>query len=144
MEKGDLAVWMDDRIVVVLEGVLASIPEPEIHKSGVFGRNRTVEWVDADHWMWSHYAVKQINDKAYRLNVSIDVVTFLSPDVADLAAEWMLKYDVRVSGVEYSDFDMFCQSLSWRPSIHHVVDTDPRRLAGYGIRAYETHWNGIF
>lgn len=144
MEKGDLAVWMDDRIVVVLEGVLAVLPEPEVQRSGLLGRTKTTTWPPPNTWQWSPYAIKQINDKAYRLNLSIDVVTFTSPEVADMAADWLAVYDVRVSGVEYVAFDLFCQSLSWRPSVHHVIDTNPDRLAHYGIRAYETHWGGVF
>lgn len=144
MEKGDLAAWIDSRIVIVLEGTLAQIPSPEITRVGRFSRGKVVEWPTPDRWGWSRMALKIINDKAYRLNVPVDVVTFLDPVVADMAADWLAKYEVRVSSCEYSDFELFCDSLAWRPSVHHVIDSDSDRLSHYGIRAYETQWGGEF
>jgi hypothetical protein len=144
MEKGDLATWTDNRIVVVLEGVLSQVPPVETHRSGLLGRNKDTEWVSADYWGWNKQAIKIINDKAYRLNTPVDVVTFLAPEVGDMAADWLEKYEVRVSGCEYSDFDLFCESLSWRPNVHHVIDSVPERLDRYGIRAYETQFGGYF
>ena len=143
MERGDLATWVDNRIVIVLEGVLAQIPPPVVQKS-ILGKKKSEEWVDADGWGWSKRAIKVINDKAYRFNTSIDIVTFLSQEVADSAADWLDKYEVRIASCDYSDFDMFCESLSWRPNVHHVVDSVPDRLDRYGIRAYETQWGGFF
>lgn len=144
MERGDLAAWVDSRLVVVLEGVLAQIPPPRVERSGLFGRNKVYEWTPVDQWGWSRSALKVINDKASRLNIPVDVVTFLSPDVADQAADWLSKYEVRVSSCEYSNFDLFCESLSWRPSVVHVIDTDLERLQHYGARAYEMQWGSIF
>lgn len=144
MENGDLAAWIDSRIVIVLEGTLAQIPPPEIQRSGLLGRNKEYIWPTCDQWGWSRRALKIINDKAYRMNIPVDVVTFLSPEIADMAADWLDKYEVRVSSCEYSDFDLFCDSLSWRPSVHHVIDSDPERLNRYGVRAYETLWGGTF
>jgi hypothetical protein len=144
MQNGDLATWVDTRIVVILEGILAQIPEPEVHRSGIVRQHKEIEWPTVENWGWSKHAVKIINDKAYRLNVPVDVVTFLSPEVGDMAADWLDKYEVRVSSCEYSDFDMFCESLSWRPNVHHVVDSVPDRLDHYGIRAYETGFGGLF
>lgn len=144
MEKGDIASWIDNRIVVVLEGIIAQVPPPEVRRSGILGRTKELEWASADHWGWSKQAIKVINDKAYRLSVPIDVVTFLSPEVGDMAADWLDKYEVRVASCEYSDFDMFCESLSWRPNVNHVIDSVPDRLNRYGIRAYETQFGGLF
>jgi hypothetical protein len=144
MQNGDLSTWVDTRVVVVLEGIIAQIPDPELHRTGITRQKKTIEWAPADKWGWSKQAIKVINDKAYRLNTPIDVVTFLSPEVGDSAADWLDKYEVRISSCEYSDFEMFCESLSWRPNVHHVVDSEPSRLDHYGIRAYETGFGGLF
>jgi hypothetical protein len=141
MEHGDLEAWIDNRIVVVLEGILAQVPPPETHR---LGRHKETEWVSADHWGWSTHGIKLINDKAYRMNLPIDVVTFISPEVGDMAADWLDKYEVRVSSCEYSNFEIFCESLSWRPNVHHVIDSVADRLDHYGIRAYETQFGGYF
>jgi hypothetical protein len=144
MEKGDLGTWVEHRSIVVLEGVLALIPEPAVHREGFLRRDKTVEYPPADDWGWSIRAIKEINDQASRFNRLFDGVTFLSSDVADMAVEWLGKYDVRISGVEYSNFDVFCSSLTWRPDVHTVVDVDPERLDRYGIKGYATQWGGAF
>lgn len=144
MERGDLAEWVEKRMVVVLEGVLAQIPPPRVDRKGLLGRNKETHWATADQWGWSRMAIKYINDKAYRLSIPIDVVTFLSPEIADEAAEWLDKFGVRVSSCEYAPFDVFCDSLTWRPDIHTVVDSEKDRLHLYGVRAYETQWGGAF
>lgn len=144
MEGGDLGTWVDHSQIVVLEAVLAQIPPPETVKSGILGRTKETVWAPADQWGWSRLAMKVINDKAYRLSLPIAVVTFLSPEVADSAAEWLDKYAVSVSETSYMDFDLFCESLTWRPNIHSVIDTDPERLQRYGIRAYQAAWGQEF
>jgi hypothetical protein len=88
--------------------------------------------------------MKLINDKAYRQSLPIEVVTFLSQEVADYAADWLDKYAVSISGLAYYEFDLFCESLTWRPNVHSVVDTDLERLHRYGQRGYQTSWNGEF
>jgi len=72
------------------------------------------------------------------------VVTFISQEVADLAADWFDKYHVEVSTTTYVDFGMFCQSLQWTTEIDRVIDSDPHRLQKYGQRGYATTNGGTF
>jgi hypothetical protein len=144
VEGGDLGTWVDNGIIVVLEGVLADIPPAEVVKSGLLGRHKETVWAPPTGWGWSRQAMKVINDKAYRLSIPIEVVTFLSQDVADTAAVWLDKYAVSISSCEYYEFDHFCESLTWRPNVHSIVDTDLERLHRYGQRGYQTSWNGEF
>lgn len=144
MEKGDLGTWVDNSVIVVLEGVLAQIPAPEVHKSGILHRTTETSWAPAETWGWSMMAIKVVNDKAHRLSLPIDVVTFLSEDVAEMAAEWFNRYAVAVSSCEYLDFTMFCEALKWRPNIHSVIDTDPDRLHRYGVKGVQTLWGRQF
>lgn len=145
MQNGDLALWSDSRVCVVLEGVLATVPSPAhvTHRKWL-RREKRVEIPESNDWVWATYAIKVLNDKATRHNIPIDVATFISPEVADQAAEWFLKYDVRVSSVDFYEFDRFCQSILWSPSTHTVVDSDPERLQHYGIKGYQTQWGGDF
>lgn len=144
MEKGDLGTWVEHRTVVVLEDVLALIPPPTVHREGLLRRDKTLEYAPADEWGWSIRAIKEINDQAARFGRLFDGVTFLSLAVADMAMEWIGKFDVRLSGIEYADFDVFCASLTWRPDVHTVVDVDPTRLDRYGQKGYQTQWGGPF
>jgi len=144
MQNGDLSTWTAPRIVVVLEGVLAQIPEPQNHRTGILRKVDHVEWPPAESWGWSTHAIKVLNHKAMTTNIQIDVVTFVAPEVGDMAAEWLLKYDIRNATCEYFDFTQFCTSLQWNQDIHNVIDSVPDRLDRYGIRAYETQWGGAF
>lgn len=75
----------------------------------------------------------------------VDLVTFAGQDVADLAADWLDRYDVERSSTEAVDMDPFVHSLSWRHSrISAIVDSDPNRLALFGWRGYRTIFGGAF
>lgn len=135
MENGDLASWTESRIIVILEGLLAS---PKLN-----GRIRK-HWTPADEWGWEAMPIKHIWNYTNRHNVAIEVVTFLGDEVADMAADWLAKYDVPVAAVESVDFDWFCRSLQWRPEVTSVVDCDPNRFQKYGQRGYATQFGGEF
>lgn len=122
MQNGDIATWTSTRIIVVLEGMLASPKVSRVRK----------KLSPPDEWEWENLTLKKIVDYVVRLNVSIEIVTFISQDVADAAADFLTKYDVPVSSVDYADFDWFCRSLTWRPEVEHVVDSDPDRYVRYG------------
>ena len=133
MEKGDLSTWASARVVVVLEGVLCT-PKQE-------GRLRK-HWTPADEWGWQSLPIKHVWDKANRQNVAVEVVTFLGDEVADMAAEWLAKYDVPVADVDAVDLDWFCRSLTWRPEVTDVIDSDPRRYQRYGQKGYVAKYGG--
>jgi precorrin-6B methylase 2 len=74
-----------------------------------------------------------------------DVITFISQEVADLAAAWFAKYDIEVASVEYYNRGQFSRSLMWRRNnVQRVIDTDPERLLHYGQLGYQSTFNGEF
>ena len=139
MEGNDLGLWQERRMLVVLEGTLVSIPQ---HRHGVFRKH--TELAPIGEWAWSRSTIARINYMATKFNQVIEVVTFISQAVADDAAEWLLRHDVRVSGVEFFDFAMFCEYLRWNNDVERVIDSDNERLNQYGIKAYETYFGGPF
>lgn len=138
MQGGDLATWETQRIVIVMEGVLCNPTYVNVGKI----RKREIMQNPSD-WRWSRTAMKSLVRHGRR-GVAIDIVTFISQDVCDEAAEWMLKLDVPFSSCEYVEFAVFCESLTWRPDVVRVVDTDQDRLMRYGARSYETSWGAEF
>lgn len=135
MERGDLGTWEASSIVVVLEGVLCH-PLSE-------GRLRR-HLVPADQWEWSMTGLQCVQRYAQQ-STPVDLVTFAGQDVADLAADWLDRYDVERSSTEAVDMDPFVHSLSWRHSrISAIVDSDPNRLALFGWRGYRTIFGGAF
>ena len=110
-------------MVVVLEGVLAT---PK------FKGRRRKRLLPAEEWDWEMTPIKKLIDYVTRGNVAVEVVTFISQEVCDEAAEFMNKYDIPAASVEFASFDMFARSLVWRPEVEYVVDTDPMRINRYG------------
>lgn len=136
MEGGDLAGWHTQRIIVVLEGVLARpVSERKLLRSRL---------TDPERWEWSTLAIKYLVDKVQRLNQAVEVVTFMGQEVADMAAAYLLDYEIPAADVAAADLDTFCLSLTWRPEISTVVDSDYDRIARYGQRGYLTTFGGSF
>jgi hypothetical protein len=135
MEAGDLGLAEGRSLVVVLEGVLC---EPTWE-----GRVRR-HLTDVETWGWSIVGVQTLNRYAFN-SVPVEVVTFLGSQVADHAAVWLQRYDVAVASTEAVDQSTFFRSLAWRHGrLMGVVDSDPDRLARYGMLGYRTTLGGEF
>ena len=128
MENGDLGTWESKRILLVLEDTCCYIKYRYRHRH----RPRSMAPMDPDDWDWALITIKTIQRYAYN-SVPVEIVTFVSQEVADLAAQWLQRYDVEVANVTYYDFKIFARSLTWRRnSIQEIIDTDPERLVRYG------------
>lgn len=130
MQDGDLALWMQSRVVVVLEGALAEVPQ---RKRLLF---KPLPPPPASNWKWNRLMIKHINYRAKQFNQLFDVVTFLGDEVAALAADYLESHHVRVSSCVADDFDLFCESLTWRDDVEYVIDSDESRHIRYGSRGY--------
>jgi hypothetical protein len=141
MQGNDLGLWNTHRVVVILEGVLVDLPEPAYK-----GRIKKVllPLLPAEDWAWQKTAVKHLNNTARMNMLPVDVVTFTSNEVAELAGDWFNNYSVEVASVEYKNFDQYCESLQWSAEIDRVIDSDPLRLSKYGQRGYQTMLGGAF
>ena len=141
MEDGDLGTWDQPRILLVLEDTLAKV-------TGTMKRNGLSRKVwtpnDADEWEWGLITVKTIQRYSYN-SVPVEVITYLSIEVAELAAQWFQRYDVEVASVEYYELKHFQRSLTWRRNgIQRVIDTNPERLLHYGQLGHQILFNGEF
>jgi hypothetical protein len=140
MQDGDLGTWLTPRLVLVLEDCLARVTGA-VKRHGI---RKSWEPNDADEWEWGLTTVKTIQRYAWN-SVPVDVITFISPEVRDLAAEWFSKYAIDVSTVQYYDLRSFQRSLTWRRNgIQRVIDTDPERLLHYGQLGYQTMFDREF
>jgi hypothetical protein len=140
MQGGDLGTWDQPRILLVLEDCLA---RPKFNQERKLVRRENV-LADPDEWEWAITTVKAIMRYAYN-SVPVEVITFIGQDVADLAAQWLNRYDVEVASVEYYNFGRFCRSLSWRRNgIQEVIDTNPERLLRYGQLGRAILWDTEF
>jgi len=142
MEDGDLGTWDQPRILLVLEDCLA-------HITGTYKRpSRGIRklWTPypGEYWEWAITTLKTIQRYSYN-SVPVEVITFTTDEVAEVAAKWFNDYDVEVAGTAWFDLHQFQKSLVWRRNgIQRVIDTDPERLLRYGQLGQQIVFNGEF
>ena len=127
MERGDLAVSVRQRYVVVLEGVLARVTDitesRRLRSDRVTGHN--VHWLDLPMRRLATMR-RQFPD------VGAEVVTFTDEQVAEEAAVFLDAASVPVDNVSYQPFDRWVSLLPYQDGLQAVFDSSPLRLDRYG------------
>ena len=62
----------------------------------------------------------------------MDIVTFISPNLADEAAEFLDEAQIPYSSIRYQGFDSFTNTLRYKTHLRSIYDSDPNRLDHYG------------
>jgi hypothetical protein len=129
MQYGDLAEFRTEALVIVLEGVLALV----VDEHQVVGRFRKRDEVTGYSIIWHEIPLKRLVmiSNLYP-NYAIEVVTFRSDRVAELAATFLDNNRISISEVRYQGFEEFCTGLRFRPEVRAVYDSEPERLDRYG------------
>jgi hypothetical protein len=128
MQHGDLETSSRRRIVVVLEGVLATItPIVQPHR---WPRH---DEVTGYHFLWHDIPLKRLATmKRNHPQTAIDVITFVSDDVIDQAAQFFLDIHLPVDSVAFERLDQYADVLRYQADIVMVIDSDDERLDKYG------------
>jgi hypothetical protein len=127
MQHGDLATYTRHRLVVVLEGVLATItPVTEQHR---WRADKVTGW----NITWHETPLKRMAYvSSHYPDLGVEVITFINQDVADLAAEFFLQANIPYESVEFQEFRHFTSSLPYQTGITQIIDSAPDRLDRYG------------
>lgn len=129
MQRGDLEAFSRARVLLVLEGVLASVtPVVETHR----WRSDEITGYEIG---WHDTALKRlaVNTRRYP-DVGFTVVTFQAEQVRDQAADFLASIPIDVEAVEYYDYRSFCNRLKFTNDIQQIIDADSKRLDGFGQR----------
>ena len=131
VQNGDLSLWDQPRLIIVLEGVLATVTERmqkrRFRKDAVLARNF--------HWM--QLPIKRVVYlKSQWPDTSVEVITFIDQAAADEAAHFFDQAHVPVSAVSYRPFDRWVEEIKWQPDINTIFDSDTERVQRYGQRGY--------
>lgn len=130
MENGDLGITAVPRMVIILEGVLASV---EITTTVVGKLRRKESKTVAINWMET--PLKRVADIKRRFpDTAVDVVTFLGEEVAHQADLFFNAIGLHVNTVQTVNFRDWCWALRFQPDIVTIYDSDPERLHLYGQR----------
>lgn len=128
MEEGDLAVWTRPRYVVVIEGVLCTV-EPVIRQHR-WTRRAEVTGYNAQ---WHDVPLKRLLYMKDRWpNMAQELVTFLSQDFCDQAADFLDAVRLPYDSIRYQELSQFCKVLRYQQDLQSVYDSDPARLDRYG------------
>ena len=139
MQHGDLETWTGHRILVILEGVLATVtPIVETH------RWRSDKVTGYDLTLHETPLKRIVSTKIRYPDVAFDIVTFEPQEVADMAAEALSDIPIPYDSIEATTYRQFCSRLKFRTDISQIIDSDPRRLDGYGQLGKQVTMGGDF
>ena len=127
MQHGDLATHTRQRLLLVLEGVLATVaPVVEHHR---WRADKVTGW----EMTWYETPLKRMVyiDATYP-DLAVEIITFLHEDVADLAATFLNDVPIPFSEVRYQEFGHFLNSLPYQVGLTQILDSAPDRLDRYG------------
>jgi hypothetical protein len=129
MQQGDLGEFHQERLIVVLEGVLALV----VNEKHLTGRFRKREQVTGYHIIWHEVPLKRLVMMAERYpQFSIEILSFRSQKLIDMAAEFLDDAHIPYSLVRYQGYDQFVSMLRYQRDIRAIYDSDPDRLDDYG------------
>ena len=129
MERGDLAVSTRPSYLVVLEGVLADIT-PITRK-----RRLRAEETTGYNLHWLDIPLRRLATVKRRFpQLQIDLVTFISQDVADDAAQFLDGAGIGYDSLSYWRFETLISVLPYQDEggLTAIYDSDSDRLDLYG------------
>ena len=130
MQQGDLAEFHQERLIVVLEGVLALVVE-EVMTAGRWRWKH--DYTTGYHIIWHEVPLKRLVVMNERYpNYTVEIITFRSQKLADMAAEFLDDAHIPFSSIGYTPYDDFVAVLRYQRDIRTIYDSDPERLDGYG------------
>jgi hypothetical protein len=129
MERGDLATSTRPSYAVVLEGVLADVTP--ITRTRRFRSEETTGY----NLHWLDIPLRRLATVKRRYpQLQIDLLTFISEDVADDAAQFLDGAAIPYDSLSYWRFEQWVSVLPYQEegSLTAVYDSDPDRLDQYG------------
>lgn len=133
MKFGELSNKPSPRLVLVYEGVLADVPVDSKTKYDKLVSKG--DWFQAMRLYSIHTIVmSKLLDLTWRINLNINLVTYLSEDAAFYIGDQMDFYNIPVRGCFYSSPQDLAKALPFNPDIVAVCDPDPDHVLLYGSR----------
>lgn len=135
MQNGDIGNTVVPRLVIVWEHLLGLLPD-KADEAKFATYLRFHRWRRAVNVFAVNQALAQrIWDVTFRLNFSVDVVTFLGgEDFADAIQERIDRENLPIGHVWFEDPQQLARSLSYRPDIACVFSPDPHHLLTFGSK----------
>lgn len=140
MQHGDLETWSRTRILLVLEGVLATVTP--VTETSRWGRRTSITGYDIE---WHDVPLKRMITMAGQYDVAFDIVSFIHDHgVVDDAADYLQSIPIPYETIESANFKAFCSKLRFRVDVSQIIDSDPERLQHYGQLGRQVMIGGDF
>lgn len=135
MERNNLSSVPVPKIVLCFEGALAWVPPGDKRALKQYERAMARErWAEAaDLFVFNQKMETVLWDRAYRMSMQIDIVTYLGPDAwAEEVARRIGEEELPVHTVWASTPQKLGRHLAYRPDIIRVYDPFPENVLMYG------------
>jgi hypothetical protein len=127
MERGDLATWTRPRYVIVIEGVFCSVTL--IEEQRFMRKPKTTGW----HAQWYDIPLKRLCYMKSRWpGTAADLVTFVSMDFCDEAADFLDTATIPYDTIRYQPLDQFTNTIRYQQDLQAIYDSDQGRLDRFG------------
>ncbi len=134
MQHGDISNDVTARLLLVFEGLVANLPDEKARAK--FDRYRKLhQWRRAVAFFEiNEVMAKVIWDTTWRHNYSVDVVTFLGPEMVDEVEARVENWGLPVGRVWTEEKTMLARSLNYRPDVAGVFHTNPSDIFMFGSK----------
>lgn len=135
MQGGDISNLVVPRLVIVWENLLGILPE-KADEAKFSTYLRFHRWKRAVNvYRINEPLAQRIWDVTFRLNFSVDVVTFLGcEDFAEAVQERIDREGLPVGHVWFEEPSQLARSLAYRPDIACVFDANPHHQLTFGSK----------
>ena len=132
MQKGDISNEVVPRLLIVFEGLLGVLDTPKDRAAELLAR-KAHRWKSVlAAYTINEMLARHVWDIVWRKNFSVDVVTFLGDDFADLLQERLDKENLPIGRIRSTTSDKLSRELAYDPSVIAVYDPDPSHRFTYG------------
>jgi len=133
MRRGELSNEVVPRILVVFEGLIATLPNGKARGLEAIARKRK-KWQQAvDYYELTRTTSQGIRD-LHRRDFRVDVITFVDPGFVQPIINKLDSRNLFFGGASYYTMETLLDDLTYDNSIIRVLDPDPSHQLTYGSR----------
>lgn len=134
MQGGDIDNRVVPRLVIVWENLLGLLPN-KTSEAKVASYVKFKRWNRAANVFEINEALtRRIWDVTWRLNFSVDVITYISPDFVEALQERIDREDIPVRSVWHTEPHVLARKLAYMPQVACVYDPNPHHLLTFGSK----------
>lgn len=134
MLGGDIDNTVVPRLVLVWEHLLGLLPDQRA-EAKVRNRLRFKRWQSAcDVFVINEPLAHRIWDVTWRMNYSVDLITFIGPEFAEVVAKRIESEDLPIGHVKYENETQLARKLAHMPYVAAIYTPNPQHQFTFGAK----------